>query len=466
MLEKLLDEALNIIKTYWYRRSTLVIIGLVIVGASLSFFSAIKIEEVSLLGWVSIILILLFVVLFWAYSVRLPKAVRGKIGFAVAIVPETKEQEEKISADFVITLRELLQNSNLKYHFSFIQIPVHFAQKIQSPEDAVKILRDSQCHFMVYGRARTRNIQDKETQIINLNGIVAHKPIPQETQKLLSAEFSELFPQKLFIPEEGDVFSFEVTAALINIVANYIIGISALVSGDFQYSQQLFERVEQEAKSFQSDIPSIVKIRQRIPSRLAEVYTVRARVCYLNWRSTKAPNLMDEMKIYLDLLGRVAPKNITGHVLRSIYLFVVNRDVAGAIEECEESRCSEDITWRYNYAFLNAYKGNMKKARAEYKRASKLLPRDPGTLLEIENFISWMLEKEPDRTQLHFCLGHINFFSKGDKASALLDFEKFLETTPIDQFSEERRLAEEYIKTIRGNPKSLPPDDSEIENPP
>ena len=46
------------------------------------------------------------------------------------------------------------------------------------------------------------------------------------------------------------------------------------------------------------------------------------------------------------------------------------------------------------------------------------------------------------------------FFSKGDYARAVLDFEKFLEVTPVDQYPEERRLAAEYIQTIRGETQS------------
>ena len=83
---------------------------------------------------------------------------------------------------------------------------------------------------------------------------------------------------------------------------------------------------------------------------------------------------MDEMKKYLDLLKRIAPDNVEGHNLRAIWLFVAKRDVTSAIEEIEKSRVREDIIWRYNYAFLYAYKGNMKKARTEYKRASKQPP--------------------------------------------------------------------------------------------
>jgi tetratricopeptide (TPR) repeat protein len=105
-------------------------------------------------------------------------------------------------------------------------------------------------------------------------------------------------------------------------------------------------------------------------------------------------------------------------------------------------------------AFLLAYKGSLTKALAEYKRASKRHLLNQRGLLEIEDFICWVVEKEPDKTQLHFCLGLINYFAKGDREQALHDFEKFLETTPSDQFVEQRKLAEAYIQGIIGEARA------------
>jgi hypothetical protein len=358
----------------------MIIIVLLTLVLALVFFSTIRIETIILRDWEFILLAVLIVIGFWLYSVRLPRAVSGKIGFAIAIIPETKELEERITADFVTKLRALLQNSNFRYHFCFVYIPLHIAREIQSLEDAIKVLHDSRCHFMLYGRARSRNVQGKQLQIIDLDGVVSHNPIPAQVQKLFSAEFSELFPKKLMIPREGDVFAFEITAVLVDIISEYIIGVAALVSGDFPYSQDLFQQVEHDSKTIETDYPAIVKIRQRIPERLAQVYLVQATASYINWRRARAPGLMTEMKTHLDDLARVNPENPEGCTLRSIWYFVVNRDVEAAIGEIEKCRTRENPVWRYNYAFLLAYKGSMKKALTEYKRAAKALLPEPRTL--------------------------------------------------------------------------------------
>jgi tetratricopeptide (TPR) repeat protein len=455
MPNDIVREILNLIKARWYRPSTLIILVFFAAIVLLSMFSAIKIEEMTLPEVIISIAIIVGLAFLWYTSTRMPKATKGKVGFAVGIVAETQEQRDLIARDFVETLRNLLSRSEFKYHFSFLEIPAHLAQKIESPDDAHKVLNNSRCQFLVYGRARTRRIQGEERHVLDLQGIVSHSPIPQEVQKHFSKEFGELFPNKLVISSENDIFSFEFTAEWVSLVARYIIGIAALVSGDILYSQQLFESLEQEVVKPQTDFPAIIKLRQRVPQRLASVYLTRASIYFQEWRQTKDLRQMADMEVFLNQLRRVAPNEPGGHLLKAIWLFVTERDIRGAKDELERCRIQQDATWQYNYAFLLAYEGNLKKAFKEYKRASQAYTRAPGLLLEVENFICWVLENEPDKIQLHFCLGLLNFFGKDDKARAMQDFEEFLTHTPPDQFVEERRLSGVYIEQIRGQLKAV-----------
>ena len=138
MPSDIVEEILNLIKTRWHRRSTLLILVLFAGAVLLSLFSAIKIEEISRVELAVGIVVLVVIALFWAFSTRLPKASKGKVGFAVAIVTETKEQQEQIAKDFVITLRDLLHSSSFKYHFSFVEFPQYYARRIESPQDAAR----------------------------------------------------------------------------------------------------------------------------------------------------------------------------------------------------------------------------------------------------------------------------------------------------------------------------------------
>jgi hypothetical protein len=68
--------------------------------------------------------------------------------------------------------------------------------------------------------------------------------------------------------------------------------------------------------------------------------------------------------------------------------------------------------------------------------------------LEIEEFISWILSLEPDKTQLHFCLGLINYFGLEEYKHARTDFEKFLNHAENGKYGLQKRSAEKYLSVI------------------
>jgi len=87
----------------------------------------------------------------------------------------------------------------------------------------------------------------------------------------------------------------------------------------------------------------------------------------------------------------------------------------------------------------------MNDAVRTYKAAFKIPTKDTSVPFEIEEFIDWVVHKEPSKTQLHFCLGLINIRLKEDMRRTKQDFKMFLESTPENQFSEQRELAQKYI---------------------
>ena len=89
----------------------------------------------------------------------------------------------------------------------------------------------------------------------------------------------------------------------------------------------------------------------------------------------------------------------------------------------------------------------MKEAIKYYRLAIKY-KCETSVPFEIEEFIDWVLELEPDKVQLHFCLGLVNYGGKGDKLQALRDFEKFIEITPNGKFIEAQGIAKSYIEII------------------
>ena len=82
-----------------------------------------------------------------------------------------------------------------------------------------------------------------------------------------------------------------------------------------------------------------------------------------------------------------------------------------------------------------------------YKIALRRLP-DPRAILQAEEFISRVLDEEPDKAQLHYCLGLLNLLFKGDKTRALEELRRFTEVAPIPEFAREIEAAKSYVQQI------------------
>src|SRR5688572_9254420 len=239
------SDIYNQFKDKWHSTRTLLILLIVAVLVLLRVFAVVDLNRFSRDELILSILVLLALYFVWYATTRVQKPPKNKVGFGVALVTENKEQQAKIYHDFIVTLRDLLYKSRFRYQFAFINYPQYFAEKLESGDHATQFLMNNNLRFLIYGRVRTRKLDDEETHILQLDGVVAHKDIGPEFQKQFSAEFSELFPKRMEIMSQNDHLSFEFGAEFLRIVAMYIISFAALISGDINYSQDLLEALNE-----------------------------------------------------------------------------------------------------------------------------------------------------------------------------------------------------------------------------
>lgn len=433
----------------WEKRTTIVLVIAMLALALFWKFTNTDITDLSP-GEILFILVTSGVVYgIWHLTVRLPRCSRNHVGVAVAIVADSKDEHKLMASDFIGTLRRLLSRGNASHNFYLIEIPQHYATRINTLEDATRLRQRCRCHFMIWGTAKLRIIDGKEKHVMNLEGIVSHAVLPERLHKQFSVEFSELFPRNIFVNRENDVLSLEFTSEWIDCVARYIIGIAAALSGDVIYAKGLFESVLENPKLKDCPIPAIRKIRQRTPVRLGEIHALLGSISYNQWRKYQDPKLLIDIRNHVAALARFDPSNYRGRLLRAIYHFIAERNVDAAENEVRKCRDIRDGTWRYSYAFLLAYKGEMQKARRMY-RSAFVHDYSASAICEIEEFIERVISEEPGKAQLHFCLGLINWHGKEDKVQAVRDFEAFLAKPNSSDFPEEQKLARDYIQTLNG----------------
>jgi len=399
----------------------------------------------------SILAIIVFsTFLVWGISRRYPKNVKNKIGIVVAITTENKEEYIKLKFDLIARFQETIKNRDLGNNFVVIELPEYYAKKVYDYSSSLKSLEKSRAHFIIYGTCKNRLENGKKCYFISSEAtVIHHRSVPKIMSEQLSREFAELFPRRVIFPAENEISGFEITKEWMNLVVRYIIGIAAFLSGDFDLSFDLFGELRRELKLVDPNILQIKKLKTRIPQRISESAMALASRTYFIYRKTRPRNrlLLDKLKQFLDILNNIDPNNYPAHLLRGIYLFLVEKDIPAAKKEIMRSKNILDATWKYSKAFLCACDGDLDGAEKAYKKAFEA-EINPDVIFQTEEFIYDVLETEPEKYQLWYCIGMLNWKAKGDSILAKEAFEKFLNYSVDDLFLEQKRKVAEYLKQL------------------
>ena len=390
----------------------------------------------------------IFFIIAWLYSNRFPKTPKGKVGFVVCIQFSNEDEKKVIREDFVATLRKLIKAGSLGQTFHFIETPKHISDSINDIDDAYTLKSRTRSHFVVFGRVRLRTLGGKECHILELDGIVAHKPLAKEISDQISKEFGELFPRRLHIAAENDLLSFNFTSDWTECVAKYIIGIASACSYDINYAEQLYMDVQKKLESINADFPIFTKLKERLPARFAEIYISRSKGYLVAWRKTQDKNALSQIALNLNKISIDLADNYDVLLLRSIEAFLNERRIKEAIEYTKKCKRYDNPTWHFNLAFLRAYEGRLIKTIQQYRICANY-DVSPATLSEVEDFMVWILEEEPEKYQYHYCLGFFNWKIKGDLHQAINDFGEFLKHIRNGEFLKEKDLAQKWISEIK-----------------
>ena len=368
-------DLIFLINNYWYERVGLITAYLL----SLTILiPALLISEARIENSIIIILLTIIVItIIWWYTKRPPRTPKNKIGFLVSIACSSEEELTKVREDFSIPLQQLLRSGKAGKAFEFIEIPQHIAKTVIELDDAQRLRLNCRAKFILYGRVRIRKFNDQLRHFVDLGSIVAHKPIPETVQKSFASEFYNLFPHRVSIPTEGDIFGFEFTSEWTGIVTKYIIGLATLYSGDLGYAERLFQDVKRDLTTRDSTFPIFNKLQRTLPIRISQIQETKAVIAHHSWVDTHEQRFVDQLGNALEQIDENRKGSAPMINLLAIYSFLSDRNVDKALallRKLEDQDIGGEIfigTWHYNMAFLLGYKEDLKGAIRQYREAIK-----------------------------------------------------------------------------------------------
>jgi hypothetical protein len=260
----------------------------------------------------------------------------------------------------------------------------------------------------------------------------------------LAKEFTELLPSQVKFKADGSVLAFEFTASIAGLVAKYIIGIAAGLSGDLDYAELIFTELRGYQPAQASPIPTVARIRQRLPTHLSQIAAARAFQIVMQWSKTRDRALIDELGTHV---ANAKARGFLEHwwvQFECLHVFLATNDPAKARRVLNRiPKPARQAAWYLNEAFLKACQGNLKAASTAYRVVERLgVPYAAVDVIvaQIEDFLIWRTEVFPDSPEPWYCLGVVNWRLKGDLRQALQDFSKFQRVCPDEKYKVERTL--------------------------
>lgn len=390
----------------------------------------------------------------WIWSMQLPKARRGTVGFGAAFVCDTDSQAQKIRNDFFSKMRSLVTTWHVHNGTDFVVLPSWVAVTLEnaSAHKRLKLERKyasrSNCHFLIWGRARLR--QDNSTvHVLDLHGLVRHQELNESQQKHLSTEFREVFPQRLQVELERDFIGFEVSATSLDLVARYVVAIAAAHSGAFNHAISLLEQLT-EALAHREKFDQLAGLlSRRVPNQLKEIRDAKFRYLVRTYSVDRTQESLRRVAEHINTYADMEAHRYEISLMRAMCMFVLDRDIDEARAELQRHVKVTDPSWQMGLAFIDAYQGNLQEAYRRYARI------DPGslsgeTLVDVEEFIQLILDQEPHQKQLLFLTGMINHRFKGDTSSARADLRTFVKwARKQSSYRPQVDAADKWIKELK-----------------
>lgn len=377
----------------------------------------------------------------WAvYVWRYPRRSKDRLGVAIAIQVESPEDGKFLKKDFLSPFKSKIHELNLP--FDVLVLKNHQSEKIETVDDARKVLRKTRAHFCIWGSIKKRkNAPEGEKYVFSLRGIVIHRPIQEVQKVLLRKEFDALLPNTVIFEEHLQFQAFEFRASQAVVALDYISGRAALLSGDFNTAIHLHESLFNVAQNG-GQIPID---RETLKKLLSLEYDQKASFEFFNPAAGTAYQESIRKSLQYD------PNNYGALLKRAIVEFDNgNSDTRTALNTIKEAknRASGGYHWLYSKAFLHFW---LEEYNDAIQCCDKLKEKSYGgediTVAEVVRFNENLL-KTHNKPQLYYWLGFVSYIKAKNPSMADKYFQQFIEKA-TDSMKDLKTRAESYLSSIK-----------------
>ncbi|MCK4454192.1 hypothetical protein KAU51_02500 [Candidatus Parcubacteria bacterium] len=404
--------------------------------------------------YVYILFFIIWLVVWLFDKYKLPKKKKNKLGICLLIYTENKIDEFRFKKDFIASLKKNLSEYSLSGLVDLIIVKNHFSEKIQELNNNDKEIelikkwnKKIKAHFLIWGGIKKR--QEGESKFfLELDSMVYHSPIKNlRIHQEFKREMLTIFPKEISFYEKFELRGFQISAKVISIAIQYIVGTAAFLSYDPLLALKLHKDFLTALSKFKKIPPNFKFIEKRAKKMISTENSIIAQYYY------EIKKDLNEMFKFLNEALNFNKENYQAYLLLAIYYFLKYRNIGESFKMINMARkyCMGDWAWRYSEAFLYCYIGELDNAIESYDKAFKgKFLEEKNFLRKIISFIEDVIKEEPNKIQFYFALGKIYYQKLNNLPKALEKLEEFLKSEIDEQkFFRAGILAKSYTKEIK-----------------
>lgn len=359
--------------------------------------------------------------LIWSQTSKLPKIKKDEIGIVFAITTENIKQHQIIKSDFIDKIENEIRRATFKKLKAIYLSEYHADRLLKNPRKLLKYHNKMNAELFFLGNI---SIREKNKYLLRIKSSVKHKSTTIAGHKSLQEAMNFVCPQESIIGIDKEILNFEVFSSFFSIAAQFILGSAFFVSGRIEEALVFHHSLIEKIDSISQKAVGKDKYMSILKHNNKKLVFFEALHCA---RKEYYANQIDNMKKYLEIMKNLEPMNYDHLLLAAIYHFLSQRQIDEAMKCIDNAKknCNGDYTWAYSKAFLYAYQGDLYRAYRFYQKAFNE-STDINAHIQVEEFISDIIDQEPDKFQLYYCLGIVNFGLKKDLKLASKYFQKFV----------------------------------------
>ncbi|MBX4190453.1 hypothetical protein KW791_04140, partial [Candidatus Parcubacteria bacterium] len=347
----------------------------------------------------------------------LPKTPKGKVGIILGIFSENEAEHKKIKNDLILRVQEDIEAAGFGDIARVIVMPNHISKNIQSPMVVRKMNKKARGNFWIWGYTRTRNGKT----YIDLEGLVAHRPVDKSTSIDLGRDFRSALPKRFEFDEAASFKASEMAGDMIVKVAQYIIGIAAYISGVPNFAIQLHTALARNINAMSPIPPNLITIQKKIPTLISNEYLAIAIVLAEEGKTNEAEEWLAKAQDF-------KADNYGVWLLKAMLEFSIRNNASESLKHIEvaEKYAGSHFEWKYSKAFLLLWLGRYNEALAICRKIARQdFPGEGKTIEAVELFNQQMISSGRARPETYFWLGYLNYKKKANLALGLQHFEDF-----------------------------------------